>query len=260
MIVLAALIYLPVWGVTVFGVAMIVAHNALDGLKPEDFGRWSGLWKILHVQSMIEVSPNFHFLVLYPLIPWVGVMAAGYGFGVVFTLDSATRRKWLMRLGLGLIAAFVVLRWSNLYGDPSAWSAQSRPLFTLFSFLNCTKYPPSLCYLLMTLGPACLLLALFERGTPAALRPVLTFGRVPMFYYLLHIPIIHGLASLWFHAHYGRADFFMDGGTGTPPADAGFSLPVVYLIWLGVVVGLYPACRWFAALKRRRHDAWLSYF
>lgn len=258
MVVLAALIRLPIWAVITFGVALIVGHNTLDAIKPENFGAWAGLWNVLHVPGTFKIGSGFSFFVLYPLIPWVGVMAAGYGFGAIFRLESEVRRTWLLRLGGGMIAAFVLLRFSNLYGDPTPWTAQPRPGFTLLSFLNVEKYPPSLCYLLMTLGPGCVLLALFERGTPALLRPLLVFGRVPMFYYLLHIPLIHGLAHLWFTMHYGRADFFEDG-PGKPPADAGFSLVMVYAVWATVIVILYPACRWFADLKRRRRDAWLSY-
>ena len=259
MIVLAALIHLPVWAVAAFGVTMILGHNAFDGIRPGSFGAWSWLWNVLHVPGAFKVGSGYTFLAIYPLIPWTGVMAAGYGFGALYRLDPAVRQKWLLRLGLGMIAGFVLLRFSNLYGDDRHWSAQSRPGFTLMSFVNCVKYPPSLCYLLMTLGPGLVLLSFFERGTPAVLKPILVFGRVPMFYYVLHSPLLHGLAWFWFKAHYGRADFLVEG-TGGPPADAGFGLLGVYGVWLAVIVVLYPACQWFAGLKRRRRDAvWLSY-
>jgi hypothetical protein len=158
-----------------------------------------------------------------------------------------------------MTAAFVLLRLSNLYGDPKSWTTQNSPTLTLLSFLNCHKYPPSLCYLLMTLGPAMLLLAWLDRGTPSLLKPILVFGRVPLFYYLLHLPLIHGLAVIINLLSYGRADWLYGGSPAKPPPDAGFGLPVVHLTSLAVVVLLYPACRWFADLKRRRRDAWLSY-
>jgi len=185
-------------------------------------------------------------------------MAAGYGFGVVFRLESEARRKWLLRLGLGLCVAFVVLRLSNAYGNLTPWTTQRSPVFTVLSFLDCTKYPPSLCYLLMTLGPGLLLLALFEHNVPKVLIPVLAFGRVPFFFYVLHIPLIHGLA---FGVHWLRS------GTGnlTPfsksiPPNAGVNLLVTYCIWAVVIIALFPVCQRFAELKRRRRDAWLSYF
>lgn len=258
MIVLAALIHLPLRAVMAFGLTMIFGHNLLDAVKPESFGAWAGLWNVLHVPGSFKLGSGFSFWVLYPLIPWVGIMAAGYGFGAIFQLPAEVRQRWLWRLGLGAIAAFVVLRWSNGYGDLQPWSRQSTGIMTVASFLNCTKYPPSLCYLLMTLGPGLILLVLLERRTPVVLRPLLAFGRVPMFYYLLHIPLIHGLANAWFLQKYGFADFNVDNPAKMPP-DAGGGIVLVYLVWIGVILLLYPACRWFAGVKRRRREAWLSY-
>jgi uncharacterized membrane protein len=258
MVALAALIHLPVRAVAVFGLVMILGHNALDGLAPAAFGSWALLWHILHVAGPVEVGHGVVFRASYPLIPWIGVMAAGYAFGALFKLEPAHRRRWLVRLGLGLSAAFVVLRVSNVYGDLHPWTHQARPGLTLLSVLDCTKYPPSLCYLMETLGPAMLLLAWFDRGTRPWLRPLLVFGRVPMFYYLLHIPLIHALAVAMYFVRYGGGDYFYFSNA-QPPADAGVSLAVVYLVWLSVVIALYPACRWFADLKRRRRDAWLTY-
>lgn len=257
MIVLAALIHLPLWAIATFGLTLIAGHNALDGVQPEQLGAWSGLWRVLHVQGLVRVAPGFMLFVAYPLIPWIGVMACGYVFGAVFRLESAIRRKWLVSLGLGLTAAFVLLRLGNIYGDPRPWSAQPHASFTVISFLNCAKYPPSLSFLLMTLGPALLVLGLLEGRTPALLKPVLIFGRVPLFYYLIHFPLVHALAALLHWHQWGRPD--LASGAQNPPAGAGVSLLVVYAAWLLVVVAVYPACRWFAELKRRRRDAWLSY-
>jgi uncharacterized membrane protein len=261
MVVLAGLIHLPLWAVTTFGIAMIFGHNALDGIKPENLGAWAGLWNVLHVRGTFQLTPSFSFFVLYPLIPWVGVMAAGYGLGAVYQQPPDVRQRWLFRLGLGATIAFVLLRLSNVYGNLTPWTHQPRPLFTFLSFLDCTKYPPSLCYLLMTLGPGLIVLSLLERRVPNALRPFLVFGRVPFFYYMLHIPLIHGLAVFANLVRFGSAGFSFDPSAPPPPPDAGFSLLIVYLVWLSVVLALYPACRWFAELKHRRRDlAWLSYF
>src|SRR5206468_9207738 len=191
-----------------------------------------------------------------------GVMAAGYGFGSILLKQPLNRRRWMLGLGIALTLLFILLRSTNLYGNPRPWSVQSSGLFTVFSFIDCHKYPPSLLYILMTLGPALILLSLLDRGTPRLLRPILVFGRVPLFYYLLHLPLIHALAVGVALLRYGRADWLFHspfGGQSAVPPDNGFALPVVYLIWIGVVVILYPVCRWFAELKRRRPKAWLSY-
>jgi uncharacterized membrane protein len=246
MVILAGLIWLPRWAILAIGLGMITLHNAFDSLKPESFGAWSGLWRILHVPEAVEIGPAVKLGVGYPLIPWTGVMTTGYAFGPLLMRDSTTKRKWLLVLGICSIALFVVLRSTNLYGDPHPWSSQKNILFTAFSFVNCQKYPPSLCYLLMTLGPALLLLAVFDRGTPKLLKPLLVFGRVPLFYYLLHLPLIHGLSILVRHLN--------------APPEAGFGLMGVYLFWMAIVALLYLPCRWFSGFKARHRAAWLSYF
>jgi uncharacterized membrane protein len=261
MVVLAWLVFLPTSIVTALGLLMIAGHNLLDHVNPAVLGPFSDLWEILHRKEMHRDGPleffggAIKFDTQYPLIPWIGVMAVGYGFGALLLRDAASRRKWLLGLGAGLCAGFLVLRAANVYGDPDPWSAQRDGLFTVLSFLNCHKYPPSLLYLLMTLGPALLLLALFERAPSLPGRPLLVFGRVPMFFYLLHIPLIHALARVTALVRYGPA--IMDADQ--IPADYGYSLPVAYGVCLGVVLVLYPACRWFAGVKSRRRDAWLSY-
>ncbi len=259
MVVLAGLVHLPTWGVTTFGLVMIAGHNLLDGVPLESWGQWGWLWRVLHFGGKFEVAAGYTFGVGYPLIPWIGVMAAGYGFGIILLREPAERRRWLLRLGIGTTLAFALLRYSNLYGNPKPWSPQNDAWHTLMSFLDCHKYPPSLCYLLMTLGPALILLALLDRGTPALLKPILVFGRVPLFYYLLHLPLIHALSVVAHFIRLGRADWLYGSMPAIPPTDAGFDLPVVYVAWLTVVLMLYPACRWFANLKRTRTDAWLSY-
>ena len=210
-------------------------------------------------------TPQHIVFVTYVLIPWVGVTAAGYGLGQIYSWPSERRRVFLWRLGLSLTAAFVVIRWINLYGNPVPWSTQKSAAFTVLSFLNTTKYPPSLLYLLMTLGPALLFLWVVDATTPRWLRPALIFGKVPMFYYLLHVPLIHLIAFAVCFARYGQVHWMFESpdlGSFpiTPPPGWGYSLPVVYLVWGVVVLTLYPLCRWFAGVRQRRSDAWLSYF
>lgn len=260
MIVLSALVYLPAWVVGTFGVVMIATHNLFDSVDSAN-----PLWTILHSPNFIVNKPGRIVLLAYALIPWVGVTAAGYSLGQVFRWESARRKKFLLRLGIGLTSAFIVLRGINFYGDPLPWSTQKSAAFTVLSFLNTNKYPPSLLYLLMTLGPAVLFLWAVDARTPQWLRPALIIGKVPMFYYLLHIPLIHLLAIAVCYARYGQVHW-MSESPGlrqfpiTPPPGWGYSLPIVYLLWAVVVLALYPLCRWFAALKQRRSDAWLSYF
>jgi uncharacterized membrane protein len=264
MVVLAGLVFLPMWGVALFGASLIVLHNACDGIQPEAWGPFGWLWNILHRGGSFSLAPGYSFNAAYPLVPWIGVMAIGYAFGPVLLQEPQLRRKWMLRTGVALTLLFVVLRWTNRYGNPRPWTAQSDLLFTVFSFIDCHKYPPSLLYVLMTLGPALVLLSLCDRPTPRLLRPLLVFGRVPLFYYLLHLPLIHGLAVLTAWLRYGRADWLFHSPFANQsvvvPKDNGFDLPVIYGVWIGVVLLLYPACRWFAGLKARRRDAWLSYF
>jgi len=259
MIILSALAHLPAPLVTAFGLVMIAGHNLLDPIRSSD-----AVWSILHSPNFILANPQHSIFVAYPLIPWVGVTAAGYGLGQVYSWASDRRRIFLLRAGLGLTAAFVILRGVNVYGDPVRWTTQKSAAFTVLSFLNTNKYPPSLLFLLMTLGPALLFLWAVDGRTPLFLRPALVIGKVPMFYYLLHLPLIHLLAVVVCYASYGQVHWMFESPSIskfpiTPPPGWGFSLPIVYLIWAFVVLALYPLCRWFAALKQRRRDAWLSY-
>ncbi|MFN2508883.1 MAG: DUF1624 domain-containing protein [Chthoniobacterales bacterium] len=266
MVMLAALIFLPLWAIALFGGVMIASHNLLDTVKPEAFGSFGWLWKILHVQDGFQIGPGFFFFSVYPLIPWIGVMACGYAFGALLKRERTERRRTLLWLGVALTVAFFVIRGINVYGDPKPWSPQKNALLTFFSWLNCTKYPPSLLYLLMTLGPAIIGLSFFDRNLGRWSKPLIVFGRVPLFYYLLHIPLIHGMAVLFAYIRHGQAGGVWNGPPWGPemaaayPANYGYGLLGVYAIWLLAIVLLYPLCRWFAEVKQRRCDAWLSYF
>jgi uncharacterized membrane protein len=264
MIVLAALVHLPTRAVVAFGVVLIAAHNLLDPIAAADLGQLAPLWSVLHTPGVILPGPDHVVFVAYPLIPWIGVTAVGYGLGAIYTWDVDRRKALLLRLGLGLVAAFVLLRAINVYGDPVSWSSQRSPVFTALSFLNANKYPPSLLFLLMTLGPAMLLLRAVDSGTPRVLRPALIIGKVPLFYFLTHLALIHLLAVVVCYIRYGEAHWMFESPTLgqypiTQPPGWPSGLPVVYMIWIGVVVALYPLCRWFAGVKQRRTDAWLSY-
>ncbi|HEV8176999.1 MAG TPA: heparan-alpha-glucosaminide N-acetyltransferase domain-containing protein, partial [Gemmatimonadales bacterium] len=259
MIALSALVRLPPAVATALGILMIAGHNLLDPVQSA-----GPVWAILHAPGFVLNTPEHVVFAAYPLIPWIGVTAAGYGLGQVYRWEGNRRRAFLVRLGLALTLAFVVLRSINVYGDPSRWVSLPAAGFTALSFLNVTKYPPSLLFLLMTLGPALIFLASVDRGTPRFLRPALVIGKVPLFYYVVHFALIHLLAVATCFVRYGSAHWMFASPDlahypFTPPPDWGYSLPTVYAVWVGVVLAMYPLCAWFAALKRRRSVAWLSY-
>jgi len=265
MVALAALSWMRPQAVLVCGAAIIALHNLLDPIRPAAFGAWAPLWTVLHVQGFLINRPGHVVLLAYPLIPWIGVTAAGFGLGPLFDMTPERRRAILLRAGLALTLAFVALRWLNVYGDPSRWSVQRSPLFTLISFLNTTKYPPSLLFLLMTLGPALLLLRAFERPASGALRPLLAYGRVPLFYFLWHLFLIHAFAVLVCAIRFGGVHrMFESPDLGhfpfTEPAGWPLGLPAIYAIWVGLVAALYLPCRWYAGVKARSQSPWLSYF
>ena len=250
MIVLAALVWLPRWVIATVALVMIAGHNLFDGLRAEHFGALSWAWHLLHERGQVPLGERANLYVIYPLIPWAGVMTAGYGLGPVMQRAPEARQRLLFMLGAAITLGFVLLRATNLYGDPAPWLPQETWLSTLLSFLNCEKYPPSLLYLMMTLGPALMLLAAFEHARGVFANVLGAFGQVPFFFYVVHIYLIHALAAV--------TGFAVTGALMSTPK-IGLGLPGVYLVWLGVLVLLYPLCRWFAGLKQRRSEWWLSY-
>ena len=264
MIVLSALVWLPASVVGIIGAAIIVLHNLFDSVQAASLGPFAPLWTALHAPGVLWTDGNHTLFAAYVLIPWVGVTAVGYSLGQVYRWEPERRRRLLGRMGVALIVAFIALRAANIYGDPSNWAHQRSGIFTALSFINTTKYPPSLLYLLMTLGPALLFLRAVDDRLPRVLRPALVFGKVPMFYYVLHIVLIHLAAVAACLARYGSVHWMfespsLDRYPITQPPGWPAPLPVVWLVWVSVVVLLYPVCRWFAGVKRRRTDWWLSY-
>jgi uncharacterized membrane protein len=264
MIVLSALVFLPTRAIVAIGVALIVLHNLLDPVQASSFGALAPLWSILHAPGFVVQSPDRVVLVAYPLVPWIGVTAVGYGLGAIYRWDAERRRSFLVRLGVVLTAAFIIVRAINVYGDPVPWTDQRSGLFTVLSFLNTNKYPPSLLFLLMTLGPAMLLLRAVDARTPAWLRPAHIIGKVPLFYFIVHFFLIHLLAVGVCYLRYGAVHWMFESpNLGqfpiTQPPGWPSSLPMVYMIWIGIVMAMYPLCRWYAGVKQRRTDSWLSY-
>ena len=264
MIALAALIHLPMRLLAGVSIAIIALHNSLDGVSAETFGRAAWLWDILHQQNVFTFL-GIKFATAYPVLPWIGVMAAGYCLGTLFLWDAKRRRRFLMRLGLALTVAFIVLRGVNIYGDPAPWSHQTSALFNVLSFLNTTKYPPSLDFLLMTLGPGIAAMAWLERFRFSFTNPLVVFGRVPFFYYVTHLLVAHLIAIAMNLARYGRTSFLLIAppSKGSPselfPPDYGYPLWTVYAVWVVVLLLLYPACLRFARLKQGHHNWWFTY-
>jgi len=269
MMVLALLIHLPRPVLLLVGILLVAAHNTLDNIHISGNNAPALLWSMLH-------DPNFrgfnfgpiHPIIGYPVLPWIGIITLGYSLGSFYApaVTTETRKKSLRNLGIGAILLFILLRWTNMYGDAAHWSVQKNFLFTLFSFVNTTKYPPSLLYALMTLGPALLFLAYAERPLNRLGSSVQVFGRVPMFFYLLHIPLIHAMAILAaMLSGHTAADMvnLTTWVTANPQLKSyGFSLPIVYLVWIVVVVLLYPLCLRFSKYKQANqgNKKWLSYF
>jgi uncharacterized membrane protein len=246
MLVLAVLVRGPRWLPLAFGLLLVLGHDLLDPVAPATFGSLEWAWRVLHVQSFIELGPDAGIFIAYPLIPWVGVIALGYALGPWIAGDRR-RNAVLIGAGVAMLALFVALRLPNVYGDPVEWTSDPRgPLWTFLRVMNVSKYPPSLLYLLATLGPAAIALALLSRVRGAWSTPVATFGRVPLFFYLLHLPLLHLGAVIWAHAAFGRG---MGGADGPPPGYEP-SLARCYLAWIVALVALYPVCRWYDRYKR----------
>jgi len=278
MILMAALTRLPVAAVGWIGLIVVAGHNAVgprivDLVSAAPDSAAGALGKILYVgfsAGPIALGPDGPPLtVLYSIVPWIGVMAAGYAFGTVLAWKPVRRRSFCLAIGFSSVALFLVLRGFDLYGDPRPWHSAAAgspgrpPMPALLAFLNTTKYPASFSFLLMTLGPTIALLPVVETARGSAARFLAVFGRVPFFFYLLHIPFIHLLAMLVSKARLGAVSpwLFANHPMGNPEVPDGYiwSLAWLYGIWVVAIALLYPACRWYAGLKARRNDWWLSY-
>ncbi|MBS1600752.1 MAG: DUF1624 domain-containing protein [Bacteroidetes bacterium] len=265
MICLSGFIYLSKRIILIIALLLIFGHNALDNIHIAGDGFDSILWSWLHESRLLFVGHKIIFLG-YPVLPWIGVMAAGYILGSMYAPDfnAARRKKMLIRLGLSAIALFIVLRFSNIYGDPSLWTSQKTSFFSFLSFLNTTKYPPSLLYLLMTIGPALLFLAYTEQANSTIAKKISAFGRVPMFYYIVHIYLLHALAVVAVVVS-GRSasDMVLQTWLGFDDhlKGYGFGLGVTYIIWIFLIIVLYPICKWYDNYKRKNlpEKKWLSY-
>jgi uncharacterized membrane protein len=259
MMLLAVLVFLPPTVIFVIGMTFVLGHNLLDPVTVQGSGFMDTLWYILHQPRLLILGERV-ISIYYPVLPWSGVMALGYVAGNLYRRDFPTSRRVLWLLGIGFAATilFILLRWSNSYGEPTTWQTQDTSIFTWISFLNTTKYPPSLQFLLMTIGPALIFLAVSEYFSIKTTNPFVTFGRVPFFFYISHIFLIHALALLaltlsgWDWREYIlTADAFLSGRLNS----FGFGLGIVYALWAVVLLLLYPLCRWYQKV-RENHPTW----
>jgi uncharacterized membrane protein len=260
MIVLSVLVYLPRWLLLTIAFVIIFGHNMLDNIRVDSTSAEAVGWSLLHQQRFFTFG-SFRLLVIYPVLPWIGVMTAGFCFGEIYgRYQAEQRRKLLAATGVICMLLFIALRYSNFYGDPSHWSVQKSPVFTLLSFVNTTKYPPSLLYLLMTLGPAILFLSFAEKPLNKVSSVIAIYGRVPMFYYILHIYLIHVAFVIIEAARGFSVSQLLNNSIINPIPNTGFSLITVYIIWIAIVALLYPLCKRYDAYKQaNKQKWWLSY-
>ncbi|MAZ73794.1 MAG: hypothetical protein CMC70_11690 [Flavobacteriaceae bacterium] len=265
MVCLSFLIYLPKKIILILGVILIAGHNLLDGIVMQGQSFQDIVWYVLHQQNVLVVNQNHFIIVQYPLLPWIGLMALGYLFGTLYQRDFVVevRKKWLLGLGFGALVFFFIVRGLNIYGDLTPWVVQENTTKTILSIFNVTKYPPSLLFFCITLGPALLFLYAFENTKNKLTDFFLVFGRVPLFYYFLHVLVIHFMAIIGILIFGGNPQDMILTAQGFMNANLssyGYSLKVVYLVWIGVVLLLYPFSKKYMKYKAANKDKWwLSY-
>ena len=265
MVLLAAIVRLPFNAIVALGLLITFGHDMLHAitLGPDD--PYVVLWTFVHQFNFVELAPGISAFVPYPFLPWLGILLVGYCLGEWFRrgFDPSTRKKLLLRTGIAAIVLFVVLRAFNLYGDPASWSQQKNAVYTFLSFLNVTKYPVSLQYTLLTVGPVLIILSALEKVNIGALRPFGVIGRVPLFYYILHFYLLHLGAIILLMIRTGKSlsdiDFHFNAGFGGITPGDGYPLIGAYIAWISVVLFLYPFCYWYNNYKTRHKHWWLSY-
>jgi uncharacterized membrane protein len=264
MVCLSFLIYLPKKALLSIGIILVAGHNLLDGIVFEGTSFKSVIWYLLHQQQRLPLYPFKLAVFHYPVIPWIGLMILGYCFGTFYTkkFEVSIRKKWLLILGISSIALFFILRGINVYGNLLPWSVQKNTTFTILSFFNVTKYPPSLAYLLITMGPSLLFLYAIENYKNRATNFLLVFGRVPLYFYFVHVFVIHAFAIIGILIFGGNWHDLIGKGSGWSSnlVNYGYSLFIVYVVWMSIVILLYPSCKKYMIYKANNKDKWwLSY-
>ncbi len=258
-IILSFLIRWPSKSILISGLIILLGHNVLQNIAVPSQPWVQALWTIVYKNGIIPMGADRIFFINYPLIPWLGIMMTGFGIGYIFLFEQAKRKQWLLKIGLSALVFFVCFRTFNIYGDPSPWSPQSNMLFSVFSFINVTKYPPSMLYALITLGIMFLLLYIVDGNQNKFLDKIIVFGKVPLFYYILHWYLIHILMLLlMFIQGYSLQDLnFATFGFGRPTeGESGLNLLGVYVTWVIVILCLYPLCKWYGTYKATHPEKW----
>jgi uncharacterized membrane protein len=263
MVILGLMIWLPFQIILAVGLLIVLGHNALDFYEKDQTTPFSATYDLIHRQGLHPISGKYQLLILYPFLPWTGLMMLGYCLGKVLrNNDAVYRKRFLIITGSSTIALYIILRFINVYGDPSGWSSRPNGFYTLLSFINSTKYPPSLFFMCMTIGPSLLLMAWWDNIQNGFTKIVSVYGRVPFFYFLVHLFILHLFSAV---TYFMRGHSFAEGVSPTAfikfiqPGE-GFQLRYVYLVWLAVVIGLYPLCKWYDRYKTNyKEKKWLSY-
>jgi uncharacterized membrane protein len=260
MVALSVLVFLPAPAILVIGIALIAGHNLLDPITVRGSSVRDLIWYALHQPTSVFLEARLVSFV-YPVLPWIGVMALGYVTGTLYgaEIPAQARRRRLLVAGSAATLLFLLLRGFNLYGEPHPWQPQDTSLFSVLSFLNTTKYPPSLHFLLMTMGPALMGAAALEATTDRLPKPVIVFGSVPFFFYLLHLYVIHALGVLWLVSLGREGGEYILSAAGIRSgalSRVGLPLEAVYVIWILLVLALYPACRWYQLYRARNPTAW----
>lgn len=264
MIILGGAIWLPFTAILAVGFIIVLGHNALDFYELTNKNGYGVLYTLMHRFGFYKITSNTSLIILYPFLPWTGLMMLGYCFGRILTYPNAERRnKILIGIGISVIIFFIALRATNLYGDSQHWSTQKNGLFTLFSFINTVKYPPSLLFMCMTIGPGILFLAVFSNAKNWFAEIIMVYGRVPFFYFVIHFLLAHAISTILFFA---RGNSFVDGWRANPNVPfnfiipgQGYSLGTTYLVCLLVLLIMYPLCKWFSNYKMIHKKWWLSY-
>ncbi|MEP6675207.1 MAG: heparan-alpha-glucosaminide N-acetyltransferase domain-containing protein [Ferruginibacter sp.] len=264
MLLLGLVIWLPFNVILVLGLLILFGHNSLDFIEAKQMGPFPWWWGFHH-QTFVPLGDGHVLGILYPFLPWTGLMILGYCCGKIFTrIEPPKRNKILIRMGISLLIFFAVLRFSNMYGDPGHWTTQKNAVFTFLSFMNVQKYPPSLLYISATIGVALIVLGLIKKTGSAISKIIIVYGRVPFFYYILHFYLLHLIEISLFISRGHTLSEGMKGAPGLPfkfaiPGE-GYSLGITYLIWISVVIALYPLCKWYDRYKTNHPEKkWLSY-
>lgn len=263
MVILSVLIFLPYKILLTVGLIIVFGHNLLDSGRINAGDAPSFLWAVIHQEHVFDVTRSLKVGLHYPFLPWLGLMIVGYALGNLYlpNIKLRFRKTFLLITGISVTMLFIIIRWTEIYGDMDLWAEQKNTLFTFFDFVSTTKYPPSLMYILMTIGPALIFLSFAEKISGTLGKKIIVFGKVPFFYYILHVFLIHALSWLLFFAtgHSWNDLDFVNFRNGSLPYGSGYSLWVVYAAWVTVIIILYFPCRWYSRYKATHKQWWLSY-